>query len=118
MDILNIALALLTIALGLFGLLAPRYTSDALDFATTASTMGLSELRASSGGLFVAMGAYCLLSGAAWAYFMLGIAYAGAAIGRLMSILLDKPPMRKATVFFAFEAVPALYLLLANSSAI
>ncbi len=55
-DILNIVAALLTIGFGLFGFLAPRYTAAALDLAPTTSTMGLSEMRASVGGLFVVAG--------------------------------------------------------------
>lgn len=111
---LNPALALLTIAFGLFGFLAPRYTASALQLRTDGGTMGLSEMRASVGGLFVAMGLFALLSAAPMAYAMIGIAYAGAATGRLLSIFVDKPPRRKAMVFFAFEAVPAAYLILAN----
>jgi hypothetical protein len=42
---------------------------------------------------------------------MLGVAYAGAGAGRLASILLDRPPMPKAAIWFAFEAVPAVWLL-------
>ena len=37
-DLLNIVAALLTIAFGLFGFLAPRYTASALDLAPTDST--------------------------------------------------------------------------------
>lgn len=114
MDWINIGLALLTIALGLFGFLAPRYTADALDLATTKSTMGLSELRASAGGLFVAMGVTCLFTMADWAFFMLGIAYAGAALGRLVALVLDNPPWPKGPVFFLFEAIPAAVLIGAN----
>lgn len=114
-DLINIATALLTIALGLFGFLAPRYTASALDFAPTGTTMGLSELRASAGGLFVALGLVCLVSGAEGAYAMLGVAYAGAAAGRLLSIVLDRPPLRKATLWFGFEALPAVWLLAANT---
>ncbi|MBV2360917.1 DUF4345 family protein [Thalassococcus sp. CAU 1522] len=110
-DLVFPALALLTIALGLFGLVAPRYTAGALDLETTRSTMGLSELRASAGGLFVAMGIVCLWTGDPGAYAMLGVAYAGAATGRLASIFIDNPPKRKAFVFFLFEAVPAAILI-------
>ncbi|WP_136441566.1 DUF4345 family protein [Pacificoceanicola onchidii] len=113
-DLINSAIALLTIALGLFGFLAPRYTAEALDFKLADTTMGLSELRASAGGLFVIMGLACLITGASGAYAMLGVAYAGAALGRLLSIVLDKPPLRKATLWFAFEALPACWLLAAN----
>ena len=114
MDFLNWIIALLTIGFGAIGFLAPRYTASALDMVPTPTTMGLSELRAGSGGLFVALGLYCLLSGDPMAYFMLGVAYVGAGAGRLLSILLDKPPMKKALTFLAFEWPPAAWLILYN----
>jgi len=110
MDYLAIALALLTIVFGGIGFVAPRYAASALDLAPTNSTMGLSELRAGSGGLFVALGLWCLLSGGI-AYFALGVAYLGAGAGRVLSILLDKPPTKKVLLFLAFEWPPAAYLL-------
>lgn len=110
-ELLDIAIALLTLGLGAFGFIAPRYTADALDLATTRSPMGLSELRASAGGVFVALGIACLWLNSDWAYAMLGLAYTGAAVGRFLSILLDKPPMPKAFVWFLFEALPALWLI-------
>lgn len=113
-DLINPLIALLTIAFGAFGFLAPRYTAGALDLETGASTMGLSELRAGSGGLFVAMGLWCLLTGDPVAYFALGIAYAGAGAGRMLSILMDRPPLTKALVFLAFEWPPAAWLIWAN----
>jgi len=114
MDYINAALALLTIAFGAFGFLAPRYTASALDLETTESTMGLSELRAGSGGLFVAMGLWCLLTGNPAAYFALGIAYLGAGAGRFLSIIVDRPPAQKALVFLAFEWPPAAFLIWYN----
>jgi uncharacterized membrane protein YhfC len=113
-DILNIASALLTIALGCFGWLAPRYTAAALDLKTGASTMGLSELRASVGCLFVGLGIAALLIGTPTAYVMMGCAYAGAAAGRATSLLRDAPPFRKAFVFFAVEAALAAWLIAGN----
>ncbi|MGJ8625166.1 MAG: DUF4345 family protein, partial [Yoonia sp.] len=73
-----------------------------------------SELRASAGGLFIAVGLWCLVSGDPSAYFMLGIAYAGAGSGRLVSIVLDQPPMKRALIFLAFEWLPALWLIATN----
>ena len=113
-EIINILVALMTIAFGAFGFIAPRYTAAALDLEVGSTNMGLSEMRASVGGLFVTMGIFCIWSGAPMAYAMLGIAYAGAAFGRLISILLDTPPFKKALLFFALEAGPSAYLLLAN----
>lgn len=114
MDYISILIAALTVGFGGFGFLAPRYTASALDMVPTGSTMGLSELRSGNGGLFIAMGLWCLFSGDPMAYFMLGIAYTGAATGRMLSIILDKPPLKKAMVFFAFEGPPAAWLLWAS----
>ena len=113
-DTLNIITAALTILFGGFGFLAPRYTMGALHLKTDGSTMGLSEVRASVGCLFVAMGIACIYLSTPMAYFMLGVAYLGASFGRLVSILLDKPPFVKATIYFGIEAVLAIWLILAN----
>ncbi len=111
---LNVIAAVLTIGFGCFGWLAPRYTAAALDLDPTPSTMGLSEMRASVGALFVALGIGALLIATPTAYLMVGVAYAGAALGRATSLVLDKPPFQKAFVFFAIEALLALWLILAN----
>ena len=113
-EVINYGMALLTVGLGLCGLLMPRFTAEAMDLQTTHSTMGLSEMRASAGGLFVALGLFCIVSGAPWAFAALGIAYTGAAIGRMTSIVLDNPPMPKALVWFLFEAIPAAWLIWIN----
>lgn len=114
MDLLNPLLALMTIFFGGFAFLAPRYTASALDLATTTSTIGLSELRAGSGGLFVIMGLWCLITGEQTAYFALGVAYLGAGLGRAVSIVIDKPPLKKALIFLAFEWPPAAFLIWHN----
>lgn len=114
MDYINAFFALLTIFFGGFGFLFPRYTAGALDLAPTTSTMGLSELRASAGGLFVVFGLWCLITNDPSAYLMLGVAYFGAGAGRVLSIILDKPPLKKALTFVAFEWPPALWLIWYN----
>ncbi|MEO9575669.1 MAG: DUF4345 family protein [Tateyamaria sp.] len=115
-DILNVIAALLTIGFGLFGFLAPRYTASALDLAPTDSTMGLSEMRASVGGLFVVAGAAAIWLGQPLGYAMIGFAFAGAALGRVLSLVFDKPPVGKVLVFGGIEAVLAVWLLWANIS--
>lgn len=112
--ILNTIACLLTIGFGLFGFLAPRYTAAALDLETTKSTMGLSELRASVGGLFVVAGVAALWLNAPMAFVMLGFSYAGAALGRGVSLLLDQPPRGKVLVFGGIEAALALWFIWAN----
>jgi hypothetical protein len=113
-DTINILVALMTIAFGAFGFIAPRFTASALDLKVGDTNMGLSEMRASVGGLFVAMGLFAIWTGLPMAYAMIGVAYVGAAIGRLVSILVDKPPFKKTLLYFSLEAGPAAYLLLAN----
>ncbi|MEO9684190.1 MAG: DUF4345 family protein [Tateyamaria sp.] len=113
-DFLNIVAALLTIGFGLFGFIAPRFTAEALDLAPTKSTMGLSEMRASVGGLFVVAGLAAIRLGAPLAYAMIGFAFAGAALGRVLSLIFDKPPVRKVLIFGGIETALSAWLLLAN----
>ena len=106
-DILNLALALVSIGLGAISWIAPRYALEALDLRLGDSTMGLSELRAASGAMFVGLGAGALILGSPEAHLMAGIGWAFAAAGRLTSILLDAAPTRRTWTFFAVEAVVA-----------
>ncbi|ASM72251.1 MULTISPECIES: DUF4345 family protein [Roseobacteraceae] len=112
--VFNVMAALATVAFGLFGFVAPRFTADTLDLAPTTSTMGLSEIRASVGGLFVVSGLAALWLGEPLAYVMLGFAYAGAASGRVLSLFLDKPPLKKLMVFGGIETALAGWLIVAN----
>jgi len=113
-DIVTFTACLLTIAFGLFGFLAPRYTAAALDLAPTASTMGLSEMRASVGGLFVVAGLAALWLDQPLAYAMIGFAFVGAALGRVVSLIFDAPPRRKVLLFGGIEAALAAGFLWAN----
>jgi len=113
-DILNIAAAVLSIAFGAFGFLAPRYTAGVLDLKVGDTTMGLSEIRASVGCMFIAMGGASLWFGEPWAYLMLGFVYVGATLGRGLSLIMDSPPFPKAHLYFLFELVFAGWLIWAN----
>lgn len=113
MDIINILFAILSIGLGCFGWLAPRYTMGALDLKGGETTMGMSEVRASAGALFVGMGAGALWLGTPEAYLMLGFCWAGAAMGRLTSLMLDGATRQKWT-YFAVEAVVGVAAIVLN----
>ncbi|WP_298835733.1 DUF4345 family protein [uncultured Roseobacter sp.] len=117
-EIVSIICCVLTIAFGLFGFLAPRYTAAALDLETTGSTMGLSELRASMGGLFVIAGAAAIVIGDPVAHAMIGFAFVGAALGRLVSLALDAPPTQKVLIFGGIEAALAASLIGFNHTAV
>ncbi|WP_037309206.1 DUF4345 family protein [Ruegeria halocynthiae] len=110
----NAIAAILTIGFGLFGFLAPAFTAASLDLAPNGSNMGLSEMRASVGGVFVVTGIAVLWLNNPMAYAVLGVVYAGATLGRIVSIILDNPPLIKAAIFGGIELILALWLILAN----
>ena len=114
-DILNTALAVVSIALGLISWINPRYTLGALNLAMTHDTMGLSELRAASGAMFVGLGAGALILGGPTAYTMMGMGWGFASLGRLTSIILDGQSPKK-WMFFIVEAVFAAVVLGINLS--
>jgi len=113
MDIINIIFAILSIGLGCFGWLAPRYTLGALDLEMGRTTMGMSEVRASAGALFVGMGVGALWLGSPEAYVMLGFCWCGAAVGRLTSIIKDGA-FQKKWVYFIVEAAVGIPAILLN----
>lgn len=113
-DILNTVAMLATIAFGAIGWLKPRYTMDKLDLATAGSELGLSEIRAANGALFVGLGVAALAIQAPIAFAMVGFGYLGAAIGRLSSLILDKSMQSTSIIFFVAEAVLAGWLIFAN----
>ena len=113
-DIVNILLALASIGLGAIGWLMPRYTMDVLDMAPVNSTMGLSEIRAASGALFVGLGFGAIVLNTPLAFAMVGFAWGGAAVGRLTSIVADGEASRQKITFFVIEAAVAGTLLAIN----
>jgi hypothetical protein len=80
--------ALITLGLGLLGLLAPRAASRIAGIEPR-GRLGLSELRATYGGLFAALGAFALVAQDMVAFMGLGAAWVGAALGRAFSVVLD-----------------------------
>jgi hypothetical protein len=110
MNVWNTAGALATVALGLLGLarpdLAARFTS-----LEPVGLVGRSEVRATYGGFFFALGVAVLWSGDPLAYRLAGAAWAGAALGRLLSAWLDHSRSPQNLGGVAFEAALAALLL-------
>ena len=52
------------------------------------------------------------------AFVILGCAYAGAALGRAVSSVIDGPPVRKVLMFGSVELALALWLILGNLPAL
>ena len=117
-DFINYAVAILTIALGLMGWLAPRWTMQQLDMQAGPSNMAYTEVSAASGCLFVGLGLGAIVLNAPLAWVVVGLAYAGAATGRITSILRDDAASRQSWTFFACEAALAAWLVLANLPAV
>jgi hypothetical protein len=81
--------ALGTLMLGLFGLVAPRRAARMVGLVPD-GIRGISELRATYGGLFAAMGLACLLLQDPAAYGVAACAWLGAATARLVSLVVDR----------------------------
>jgi hypothetical protein len=74
--------ALLTLAMGGLGLLRP-HTAARLIGLEPRGRLGVSELRATYGGLFGALGAFALATRDEVAFTLLGAAWLGAAAARV-----------------------------------
>jgi hypothetical protein len=113
-DMINVAVALLTIGLGLLGWLAPRWTMQQLDMVAGPSNMAYTEVSAVSGCLFVGLGLGAIFLNEPLGWVVMGIAYAGAAVGRVTAIFRDNAASRQSWTFFGSEAALASWLILAN----
>lgn len=87
--------AVVTIGLGLFGAIWPHRAAAFVGISPLGG-LGLSEIRATYGGLFIALGLSCLYSQNPNAFFVAGAAWCGAAAMRLPSLFLDKGSYPKA----------------------
>ena len=86
---LNLVGATITCVLGTLGLVLPKMAARFTGVKPDGKT-GLSEIRATYGGFFLALGAYCLVVQAEQAFSMLGLAWVGAAGARVLSVVVDK----------------------------
>jgi hypothetical protein len=104
--------AVVTLALGVGALIWPLRVASIVGIAPQ-GTLGISEVRATYGGLFAAVGAGVLLMNNDLAATLLGIAWAGAALGRAVSMVVDRARGGKNAVGFLFEAGLAALLIMA-----
>ncbi len=73
--------------------------------------IGKSEIRATYGGLFAALGLACLLTQAPGVFLAAGLAWVGAAAGRAFSVVVDGSRSAKNFGGIAFELIIGLLLL-------
>jgi hypothetical protein len=109
-DLLAPAGALASALLGALGLCAPLRAARMVGLSPLGAR-GVSELRATYGGLFLGLGLAALLWQQPAAYGVAGIAWLGAAVARLASIVLDRSVSALNIGGVALEAVIGALLL-------
>ena len=111
LEILQIILAVGTIATGLVSLIRPRSVQGFTGLSAP-GPRGVTEIRAILGGAFVGLGLAPLVLGVPAAYQMLGIVYLVIAVARIYGILLDKSSEGSNWISLAVEIVAGIILLL------
>lgn len=96
--------------MGLLGLLMPTRVAKFVGL-TSVSPEGQSEFRATYGGLFIVLGILPLLNGSPLLFAFAGLCWLGAAVGRVVSIVLDRARTTENALGVAFEAGFAALLL-------
>ncbi|REJ85768.1 MAG: DUF4345 domain-containing protein [Acidobacteria bacterium] len=102
--------AVATTALGALGLFAPTRAAAFTSLAPDGPN-GTSEIRATYGGLFAALGLWCLLAQSPTVFTVAGVAWVGAAVGRGWSVLVDRNVDTKNLGGIVFELAIGLLLL-------
>ncbi|MEL6951843.1 MAG: DUF4345 family protein [Pseudomonadota bacterium] len=113
-DVINYLIAIVSIGLGMCGWFAPRWTMQQLDMSSGPSNMAYTEVSAVSGCLFVGLGIGAIILNEPFAWLLMGACYAGAAVGRVTSIMRDNAGSRQSWTFFGTEAALGVWLILAN----
>jgi len=102
--------ALATVLIGFALMVVPRSFMNLLGLAPKAGTQnGVSEVRGPFGGMWVGMGLACLLLAQPLVYLALGLAFAFAVIGRLISFVFDRTFNIHCCVATVFEALSAFF---------
>ena len=117
MEILNIAGAIITVLMGCLGLFFPQRAA-AFTGLTAVTVPGRSEFRSTFGGLFLLAGSIPLLTMLPATFLVVGLSWAGAATGRIVSIFADDANVAKNWVAVFFEATIATLLLIGGPFAL
>lgn len=101
----------MTAGLGLMGLIRPN-AAGAFTSIQPIGILGVSEIRATYGGFFLALGAYALYAQSTAVFAVVGVAWVGASVGRLISVAVDRSyaPKNFGGVIFEF-AIGVLLLV-------
>ncbi|MFM8598321.1 MAG: DUF4345 family protein [Mycobacterium sp.] len=103
--------ATISIVAGCLGLIWPRRVSAVIGLHLP-GPLGVSEFRATYGGLFLGAGLAVLLIGTRQAALVLGAAWGGAFIARAVSLVIDRSRSKENIAGLAVEAFVAALLVL------
>jgi Domain of unknown function (DUF4345) len=102
----------ITLAFGIFSFIAPKKSAASV-FFTLNSSRAIAEYRIGFGGMLIGICAWIIYSNAPAAITALGFIWAGAAVARAASFIIDKPkPSNFFIAAFVFEVVMAGCLLI------
>src|SRR5690348_11717860 len=103
--------AIITAALGCLGLFFPL-TAARLVALEPQGEQGISEIRSTFGGIFLAIGVFAVIAQERNIFRVIGVGYLGAAGGRALSIWRDKSYSGINIGSLIFEVVVGLSLLI------
>lgn len=103
--------AAISVLAGILGLIWPRKVSAIIGL-NLPGKLGVSEFRATYGGLFIGAGLATLLIGTHQAALVLGAAWGGAFVARAVSLVVDKSRSRDNLAGLVIEAAVAALLIL------
>lgn len=112
MHVLGYVGAVISIAAGCLGLLWPKQVSRTIGLQISGQ-LGISEVRATYGGLFIGAGAAVVLIASSDAALVLGLAWAGAFTARAVSCIVDRARTKENAVGLVIEGCLAVLLILA-----
>lgn len=88
----------------------PRHFADGAIIAQI--PRGVAEFRVVNGGYFIGLAGFALLVNQPLVYAALGIGWLGAAVGRIISFILDRPPLEPIYIaLLLFEIAMGIMLL-------
>ena len=104
--------AIVSVIAGVLGLLFPRQVSKVVGLQIP-GLLGMSEFRATYGGLFIGGGVAVLAIRNGDAATVLGCGWGGAFVARAVSVVVDKSRSKENVAGLIIEATVAALLLLA-----
>lgn len=109
-DWLNLLGTVVVTALGVMGVFVPKVAANFVQIAPVGTT-GMSEVRATYGGVFLGLGLTALIAQQPAVFTAIGIGFGLAALVRLVSVWLDGSRESYNLAAIAFEGGIALLLL-------